>query len=55
LTAAVDPTTRIFYDETSGALFYDADGSGGVSAAVQLASFTGTPAPVLTFNDFAVI
>jgi Ca2+-binding RTX toxin-like protein len=55
LTAAVDSTTRIFYNETNGALFYDADGSGGVSAAVQLATFTGTPAPVLTFNDFVVI
>jgi Ca2+-binding RTX toxin-like protein len=52
LTAAVDATTRIIYDTTSGALFYDVDGS-GVGAAVQLATFTGVPS--LTLADLFIV
>lgn len=52
LNAAVDSTTRIFYNTTSGALFYDADGS-GVGAATQLATLTGAPA--LTLNDLFIV
>jgi Ca2+-binding RTX toxin-like protein len=51
LTAAVDTTTRIFYNETTGALYYDADGS-AAGAAVQLATFTS--APLLTYQDFLI-
>ncbi len=52
LAAAADATTRVFYNETSGALYYDADGS-GATAAVQLATFTGTP--TLTFGLFSIV
>ena len=52
LTAALDATTRIIYDTTSGALFYDADGSGS-GAAVQLATFTVVPA--LTLADLFIV
>jgi Ca2+-binding RTX toxin-like protein len=51
LTAAVDASTRIFYNETTGILYYDADGSDPV-AAVQLATFTGNP--LLTHQDFFI-
>ena len=53
LTAAVDATTRVFYNETSGALYYDADGSGSTNTAVQLATFTGAPA--ITLNDLFIV
>jgi serralysin len=52
LTAAADGTDRIVYDTTSGNLYYDADGSGG-DAAVQIATFTGTPD--LLSSEFAII
>jgi Ca2+-binding RTX toxin-like protein len=52
LTAAADETDRIVYDTTSGNLYYDADGSGG-DAAVQIATFTGTPD--LLSSEFAII
>ena len=51
LTAAVDATTRIFYNETTGDLFYDADGS-GAGAATQLATFSNKP--TLTHNEFFI-
>lgn len=37
LTGADTPECRIFLDTTTGALYYDADGSGAVSAPVQFA------------------
>jgi len=40
--AASDADDRIIYHSPSGALFYDADGLGGV-AAVQFATLTGVP------------
>jgi Ca2+-binding RTX toxin-like protein len=52
LAAAEDSTTRIFYNETTGALYYDADGS-GATAAVQLATFTGEPE--LTLNNLFIV
>jgi Ca2+-binding RTX toxin-like protein len=52
LAAATEATTRIFYNETSGALYYDADGSGG-GAAVQLATFT--TAPQLTHTQLFIV
>ena len=51
LTAAPEATTRIFYDLTSGALYYDADGSGSVNA-IPLATFTDHP--LLTRNNFFI-
>ena len=50
--AAHDADDRIIYDENSGALFYDADGS-GAGAAVQFASLRHHPA--ITAADFLVV
>jgi Ca2+-binding RTX toxin-like protein len=47
-----DATDRIIHDTTTGALYYDADGSGG-EAAVQFAILTG--APSLRFDDFLIV
>lgn len=49
---ALDATDRIIYDTTTGALSYDADGS-GVAAAVLLATFTGIPA--LADTEFTIV
>jgi hypothetical protein len=49
---ALDANDRIIYDATTGALYYDADGS-GAAAAVQFAQLT--PGTVLTVSDFLVI
>jgi serralysin len=51
-TAAGDADDRILYDGATGALLFDADGSGD-GAAVQFATLEG--APSLTAGDFAVI
>jgi len=51
-TAAGDADDRIIYDQTTGALYYDADGN-GAGAAVQFASLSGAPA--LSASDFHVI
>jgi serralysin len=50
-TVAADPNDRILYDQATGALRYDADGS-GAAAAVQFA--TVTPGTVLTAQDTLV-
>lgn len=44
--------TRIIYDAHSGALFYDADGSGSAASAVQFATLTGVPN--ISDTDFVV-
>jgi Ca2+-binding RTX toxin-like protein len=51
-TAALDADDRIIYDSATGALYFDADGVGGV-AMVQFATLTGHPA--LVAGDFTVI
>jgi Ca2+-binding RTX toxin-like protein len=51
-TSAGDADDRIIYDPTSGALFYDPDGTGG-AAQIQFAVLQGAPA--LASTDFAVI
>ncbi len=51
-TAALDATDRIVYDRTSGALYFDADGS-GAGAAQQFAQLT--PGTAVTNADFSVI
>ena len=48
---AIDADDRVIYNGTTGALSYDADGS-GAAAASQFAQLTGNP--VLTFADFIV-
>ena len=51
--SAVDANDKIIYDQATGALYYDADGSGTGSAAVQFAQLNaGT---VLTLSDFNII
>jgi Ca2+-binding RTX toxin-like protein len=51
-TAALDANDRIIYDPTTGALYFDADGSGG-GAQVLFAVLDSSPA--LTAGDFTVI
>jgi Ca2+-binding RTX toxin-like protein len=48
---AIDSDDRILYSDTTGAVFYDADGS-GAGAAVQFALLTGNP--VVTAEDFVI-
>jgi Ca2+-binding RTX toxin-like protein len=48
----VDADDRILYNDTTGAIFYDADGN-GITTAIQFATLTGSP--TVTFNDFFVI
>ncbi|MGL4488435.1 MAG: calcium-binding protein [Rhizobiaceae bacterium] len=49
---AIDADDRILYNDTTGALFYDADGS-GAGAAIQFALLTGSP--TVTVADFFVV
>ncbi|WP_198672194.1 M10 family metallopeptidase C-terminal domain-containing protein [Pseudogemmobacter bohemicus] len=51
-TAAATAAQRIIYDNTTGRLYYDADGVGG-AASVHFATLNNTPA--LTAADFVVI
>jgi serralysin len=50
--AAQDATDRIIYNDTTGGLFYDSDGTGG-TAAVQFAELS--PGLALTNLDFLVV
>ena len=51
-TAAQDSTDRVIYDQASGKLYFDADGTGS-GAKVEIATFTaGT---VLGYADFVVV
>jgi len=45
---------RIIHDQSTGALYYDADGVGGVSA-VQFAVLGTTSHPTLGAGDFVVV
>jgi Ca2+-binding RTX toxin-like protein len=51
--AAADATDRIIYNDLTGALFFDPDGSATGSAQVQFATLLGTPD--ITRFDFLVI
>ncbi len=51
--AVVDSTDRILYDHNTGALYYDADGS-GTAGRIQFAILDNKPA-VLTNADFFVV
>jgi serralysin len=50
---ATNAAQRSIYDTDNGALFYDADGSGGGSAAIRFATLTGGLS--LTNADFTVV
>jgi Ca2+-binding RTX toxin-like protein len=52
--AAVDSNDYVIYNSATGALFYDADGS-GTGVAVQIAVIGATNHPILTNADFVVI
>jgi Ca2+-binding RTX toxin-like protein len=51
-TAAADANDFLIYDSTSGALYYDQDGSGTEHAMVQFATLTAAPA--LSASDFLI-
>ncbi len=52
--SAHDADDRIVYDRTTGAVAYDADGS-GAGAAIRIAVLTSAVKPALTAADFHVI
>ncbi|KQT11108.1 hypothetical protein ASG40_20025 [Methylobacterium sp. Leaf399] len=52
-TGSADTSDRILYDKATGALSYDADGSGMVSAAVQFATIDNKAS--LTHLDFFIV
>ena len=52
-TKAHDADDRIIYNTTTGALFYDADGAGGI-AARKVATLGASLHPVLDSADFVI-
>lgn len=53
--SARDADDRIIYNTTTGALYYDADGSGAASGPVKFAVLGAATHPALTHADFVVI
>lgn len=52
--AGLDSTDRIIYNTTTGDLYYDADGNGGV-AAVKFATLGTTTHPTMTASEFTIV
>lgn len=52
--AALDANDHIIYDQTTGAMYYDVDGAGGVGQ-VQFAILGTTSHPALGAGDFVVV
>ncbi|MDP3302467.1 MAG: calcium-binding protein [Sulfuricurvum sp.] len=53
-TQAADADDYLIYDQSTGKLYYDADGSNAKVKAVQIALIGTTDHAVLTFEDFTV-
>jgi Ca2+-binding RTX toxin-like protein len=54
-TTAQDGADRIIYDQSSGALYYDADGIGTKAAPIQIALIGSTEHPALQASDLWVV
>ncbi|WP_143874363.1 hypothetical protein [Nostoc sp. 'Peltigera malacea cyanobiont' DB3992] len=52
-TSATTIAQRFIYDNTTGALYFDQDGSAGAFAQVKFAQFSGSV--TLTENNFVVV
>ena len=51
---ALTTAQRVIYDSSTGALYYDADGAGGVGA-VQFAVFGDAAKPAVGLDDFVIV
>ena len=54
VTSALTSDHRLIYNTTTGELYYDADGAGGVGA-VQFAVLGATTHPTLSLGDFVIV
>lgn len=56
LTSARDADDRIIYNTTTGALYYDADGTGSAASPIRFATLSGTDGPpTLGAGDFFIV
>ena len=55
VTAAHDSSDRIVYNTTTGNLYYDADGIGGISAPVLVATIGISTHPAVTYGDIQLV
>jgi Ca2+-binding RTX toxin-like protein len=55
VTTAADADDRILYDTATGALYYDADGTGTIKVPIQFAVLGTNTHPTLTAADFIIV